>query len=334
MKLKVSRGRGPLGSGSNYAGPPAPEEMPGYRQPMMGSVPGEGRFARGSRLSSEAFEVIRRDRGLLGLALCATLLDVVVAGTLLGGADVLAGHGDRRLYFLCAMLVGAYPITVVGTFFNVALLWTVARRWEGQSAKVTDGLQLARSRWRAIVAWSLLAATIGSVFSVAERINHFAWLERLIAYLLGLAWGVGTFFVIPALAADGVGPQEALRRSIRTVRGRWAEGATGTIAIGGATGLLLMPAVVVGAIGYSDVASKPIAGVVMLAMAIAIGLPVVVYSNATSAVFTLAVYRYAQNSSACGPFAEADLLSPFVGGQRGAGRTRAWLGSMKVRRPS
>ncbi len=327
----MTGGRGPLGSRSNYIGPPAPEEVPGYRPPITGSVPGEGRIARGSRLASEAFVVIRDDRGLLALALAAVLLDVIIAGALLGGASALAGPGHRHVYLLGAMLIGFYPITVVGTFINVALQWTVARRWAGQPASVKEGVRLAWSRRRVILAWSAVAATIGGVVSVLERINHFAWVERLLAVMLSVAWSVATFFVIPALAVDGVGPREALRRSVRTVRARWAEGATGAVAIGGATGLFMLPGVLIGFAGYQAVASEPVAGIMLLAIGIALALPVAVYSNATSAVFTVAVYRYAQGSSFYGPFAEADLANPFVGGKKGSGRIRGWLGRLKAR---
>ncbi len=74
-----------------------------------------------------------------------------------------------------------------------------------------------------------------------------------------------------------------------TVRGRWAEGATGTIVIGGATGLLMLPGVLICTAGYQQFGSHPATGVLLLAVGILAALPVVVYGNATSAVFTLAV---------------------------------------------
>jgi hypothetical protein len=128
------QGRGPMGSRSNYDGPPAPEDVPGYRAPGAGPIPGEGRMARGSRLAEEAFAVIRSDRGLLGLALSATVLDFAILGAFFGGASALAGSDHRRLILVGAMCAASYPVTVVGTFFNVALLNTIARRWAGEQA--------------------------------------------------------------------------------------------------------------------------------------------------------------------------------------------------------
>jgi hypothetical protein len=328
---EMMRRRAPLGSRSNYAGPPAPEDVPGYRAPGTESVADEGRMARGTRLSHEAFAVIRSDRGLLGLALSAVALDLLIVGAFLGGASALAGADHRRLILLVAMCAASYPLTVVGTFFNVALLSAVARRWAGEQATAGDGLRVARSRLGAILAWSLLAATVGVVLSLAQRVGHFGWVERLVAVALDIAWGAATFFVIPALAADGVGPREALARSMRTVRARWAESATGTVAIGGATSLLAIPGMLMILAGYNLFASDPTGSVTLLAFGAALALPVLVYGNATSAVFTLAVYRYALDSPARAPFAEADLANPFVGGRKRTRKIRAWLGGLRAK---
>jgi len=266
------------------------------------------------------------------LAVSATALDLVIAGAFLGGASAFAATDHRRLILLAAMCAASYPLTVVGTFFNVALLNTIARRWAGEQATVRDGLRVARSRLGAIFAWSLLSASVGTILSLTERVGHFAWMERLVARILNIAWGAATFFVIPALAADGVGPREALGRSMRTVRARWTEATTGTVVIGGAAGLLVIPGVMISLAGYKLFASDPGGGVALLAVGAALALPVVVYGNATSAVFTLAVYRYTQGSPARGPFAEGDLANPFVGGFKRSRKFRAWLGALRARR--
>jgi hypothetical protein len=322
---RADRGRGALGTRSNYAGPPAPEDRPGYRPAGPGDRPGEGRIARGSRLSSEAFEVIRHDRGLLSLALAALVMDLLVSGAFLGIAAAVAGGHHRRLVLVGAAVVASYPITVVGTFLNVALLNTVARRWNGEDVTVRDGLVVARRQWRPILAWSVVAASIGAVLSIAERVNHLAWVERLVAFVLDIAWGAAAFFVIPALASDGVGPVEAFKRSVATIRRRWAEAATGTIAIGGVATFLLIPGVLLCVAGYQDFGAHPASGATLLGLGILVAAPVMVYSSATSAVFTLAVYRYAQDEDAHGPFARQDLANPFVGGANRSSSVRQWL---------
>ena len=209
---------------------------------------GEGRLARGTRLTGEAFDIIKGDRGLLSLMAVAVVIDLFIAGAFLGLASVVAGDLHRRVVLLATLATASYPMTVVATFLNVALLNTVSRRWNGESAGVRDGLALARRRWRAILAWSLLAATLGTV------------------------------------------------------------------------------------LGYATYGTDPASAVVLIAVGLVAVVPVVVYANATTAVFTLAVYRYAQEADFAGPFSETDLANPFVGGGGGGiRRVRGWLGRARKR---
>jgi len=46
------------------------------------------------------------------------------------------------------------------------------------------------------------------------------------------AWSVSTFFVIPLLALEGLGPGDALKRSVSLIRERWGEGLGGSASIG------------------------------------------------------------------------------------------------------
>ena len=43
------------------------------------------------------------------------------------------------------------------------------------------------------------------------------------ADVVGVAWSVATYFVIPVIALEGLGPRDALRRSSALVREKWGE---------------------------------------------------------------------------------------------------------------
>lgn len=56
---------------------------------------------------------------------------------------------------------------------------------------------------------------------------------------------------------------------------------------------------------------------------VAMGLPVMLYLSATSAVFSLAVWEYANHGVQSGPFTAEDLQRPFRGGEQIA-NARRW----------
>lgn len=293
---------------------------------------GEGRIARGGRLAEEAFSITTSNRRLLVFPAIALLVDLIVVGVLLAVARSVGGH-HRDVAMLVALSAAFYPLTVCSTFFNVALMHVVSQRWRGNAVGLRDGLGLARQRIGAILAWSVLAATVGLVLQVAQRVGHFAWIERVLAVILNVGWGVATFFVVPALALEDIGPLTAIKRSSSTVRRRWAEGLTGTVAIGGVVALLIIPGLIVCVIGGVTFGSDPGSGIVVLLVGAALTLPVALYVSATSAVFSLAVWEYAADGAPRGPFSADDLDRPFIGGA-GVAKARNWIKTRVFRRAS
>ena len=288
----------------------------------------EGRMERGTRLAREAFSVIRRDRRLLMLPAATLLVDLVTLGVFLG---IAASVSDRDTALWIALAAMFYPATASSTFFNVALVHIIHERWHGRPAGIRDGLAAARRQLGPILGWSLIAATVGVALQLVQRLGPFGLVERLVAIVLSVGWGVATFFVVPALALEGVGPVTAFKRSAETVRRRWAEGTAGAVVIGASALIVLIPALIVGFVGVLAFASHPATGIVALLIAALLILPTLLYLNATSTVFSLAVWEYANSGTAHGAFQADDLAQPFVGGG-GVAKTRRWLTARLPRR--
>ena len=111
------------------------------------------------------------------------------------------------------------------TFFNVALVSVADSRLAGGHATVNDGLEVAWQRKGKIFQWALFSATVGIVLRMIQERS--AWLGRLITGLVGIGWTLASYFVLPLLAAEDVGPAEALQRSAEMFRETWGEQVTG-----------------------------------------------------------------------------------------------------------
>src|SRR2546428_10148032 len=70
---------------------------------------------------------------------------------------------------------------------------------------------------------------------------------RLVSFLLGAAWTVGTYFVVPVLVVEKLGPVDAFKRSVAIQKKAWGEAAVGSLGVGLITvlvfGALIVPAV-------------------------------------------------------------------------------------------
>jgi hypothetical protein len=244
----------------------------------------------------------------------------VVAAALLGPLwlDVIDHHSRWNL-FLDGVVCG-YPLTFISTFVNVAYYAQVDAELRGESIGAWDALGRSAARLRTIAAWTLLTTGVGVALRGIEQLPYAGTLAgRIVTRLVHAAWAIASFFVVPALALEGTGVRDSLRSSVTAIRARWGEAATGTIAIGGAGMVVILPLILAGGVGYVARDAYPIAGYGLLAVAIAMGAVVIVVQETVTEAFRVALFRYAAGDAPGGPFAESDFAGAFQRG-RGPGR--------------
>jgi hypothetical protein len=259
------------------------------------------RIRRGFRLLGASWDVLRSDKELLLLPILS-FLAIAVATAGIGALAWAGGLGSERdsltaldYVYLCVFYFVAY---FIGIFFNAAVVGAATIRLQGGDPTVGDGLRLASSRLGKIAGWAAISATVGLILRSLEE--RFGFLGDLIIGLIGVVWGAITFFVVPVLIYEPVGPVEGIKRSASIFRQRWGEQMTGNVAIGLAVFLIGLPVLVVA--GLVAAVAMPVGiviGVLAIGALIAVG-------TAVSGVFQAALYRYATTGAAGGAFDAAD----------------------------
>src|SRR4051812_41638663 len=144
-------------------------------QPPAGSRPSpetasEGRIARSWRLINASWRFLRQRPGMVVLpalgAVCTSVATAAIFLPVLYATQDL--HG--KLPVLIASAASALPVTILGTYFNVAFLLAVDGHLRKRPLSATAALRAALGRWRAIVAWSLLSTIVGLVMQVLEQL--------------------------------------------------------------------------------------------------------------------------------------------------------------------
>lgn len=187
-------------------------------------------------------------------------------------------------------------------FFNVALVATAGDRLAGGRSTVNDGLRLAWQRKGKILQWAILAATVGIVLRTLER--RMGKLMRAVAGIIGIAWTLACYFVVPVLAVENLGPFEALTRSAEIFRQTWGEELTGGFSFGLIFMLLGLPAIVL-VLFSMNLGQAAMLGA--LALAVIYWLLLSVVSSAVHGIFVAALYHYARTKQAAGGFSLDDL---------------------------
>lgn len=177
-------------------------------------------------------------------------------------------------------------------FFNAALVSCALMQFNGEPMTVGDGLRAACRRFPQIFAWALVSATVGLLLKAIENAHEKAgyWISAL----LGTAWTALTYFVVPVLVVEKVGPIEAVKRSTGLLRKTWGEALLGHYGIGLFSLLLFIPVLVlILATGYVWVQLGETAGIVLAVVAVVAFLLWAAASAALSGIYLTALYQYA-----------------------------------------
>lgn len=261
------------------------------------------RIKRSWALAKASLEVLKKDKELVIFPILSGIAMLfITAGfaipSLVG--NVIDGIFDTGIPFLGYVVLFAFYLVqyLVVYFFNTALVGAAMIRLRGGDPTVKDGFRIAFSRMGPIAGWALLSATVGLVLNMVsgKGDKKGSGIRTLISNLLGAAWNVVTFLVVPVLAIEGLGPVKALKRSWELLKKSWGEQIAGTLSIGAVFGLIgvLGGLLLVGlAVGISIVLESFIPAIIFGFLLIVFIMVISLISSSLNGIFTAAVYAYA-----------------------------------------
>jgi hypothetical protein len=241
--------------------------------------------------------------GIALIGVSAVLIIPTGVGALAGAGMNLSDKAVESIAFV-AVFVWYFLCTFVIVFCNAALISCAMQSFAGQPPTIGSGFAAAGKRLPQILGWSLVAATVGVILQALQSLltDKLGFFGDLLAGIFSAVWGVATYFVVPVLVVDGVGPIKAIKQSSGILRRTWGESLAGSGGLGLVSFLFALPlfALIVlggmlasgaGSAGAS-VASGAVAGTVA-AVAVVYVLALIVVFTALGSIFRAAVYTYA-----------------------------------------
>ncbi|HUQ74843.1 MAG TPA: DUF6159 family protein [Burkholderiales bacterium] len=281
------------------------------------NAPKLGRLRGGWLLMRESCKVLMLDKELLLFPLLSGIASLFVLASFVGGvwasglAEQEASLGETTAWLILFAYYFANYFVIVA--FNSALVGCAMIRFRGGDPTFADGLRVARERMPQIVAWALLAATIGTLLRIIEE--RVGFVGKIVTAVLGAAWTIATYFVVPVLVVEKLGPVDAAKRSAAVVKKAWGESIVSNAGIGLVVSLLTMGATIVVAVGFGVLALKTGSFVVAIIGALAvIGVIVLgtLIGSALSSIVLSALYLYATEGKVPQAFANAGLQHAFA----------------------
>lgn len=190
-------------------------------------------------------------------------------------------------------------------FFNSAVVACAVYRMKGGDPTLSTGFQAAFARLPQIFGWALVAATVGMILRALE--NNRRGVGRFIIGLLGMAWTVMTFLVVPVMVVERKGPFASLKESVRLLKHTWGEQLIGGFAFGLIFFLLSIPGIAAIIFGFFTIAKSAALAVVLIAVGVAYMILVGLIQATLQGIFQAALYLYAKEGTAPAGFAASDL---------------------------
>ena len=250
------------------------------------------RMSNGWTIAQNSFKVLKANKQLLIFPVLSGISLILIMATFVVGALGFVGWDIRNLdisrndkvlgyVFLFLYYIINYFVVV---FFNMALIHCTTLYFKGEEVSVRKGIEFSKSRIGTIFAWAVFAGSVGAVLRIVQE--NVGTLGKIVTGIVGIVWSIATFFVVPIIAYENLGPIAALKRSAAMMKEKWGEG----LGAGFSFGLIqivgfLIAIIVGGTIGYLI---HPVAGIAV-AMLIVLLLATVV--SAARTVFLSQVYN-------------------------------------------
>jgi hypothetical protein len=272
-----------------------------------------GKLSNSFALVKASAGVLKSDKELMFFPAISGVASILVAATFfvpawtMGLFEQMTGNDVVAYLFLFAFYLVEYTVVF---FFNTALVGAALIRLEGGDPTLADGLNIAMSKFTKILGYAAIAATVGMVLrALSERMGV---VGRFVIGLVGMAWNLATFLVVPVLVTRDVGPADAIKESAALFKRTWGEQVVGNAGLGLAFFLMFTSLALFGALFTflaAQLAPVAVVGVIVTFGAgfVALGLA----ASAMSGIYSAALYRFATTGEASGSFDSRLLGSAF-----------------------
>ena len=260
-----------------------------------------GKFARTWQLMGASWRLLQQDKRLIVFPLISGVaLAILIALFAVPMFVAFAGHPEpsepahMTLPMYAAMFVFYFLDYFVIIFFNSALIACVLKQIDGEQATLGYGLAVARQRLPQILGWALLTSTVGMLLRLLEE--KVGFIGRIVVGLLGMAWSVTSFLVVPVMVVEDSGPIESYKRSVEMLRQTWGEQIIGNLSFGLIFALFgIVPAMMLfflAALGGREIFFVMVAILAVYLVALAL------VQSTLQTIYQVAIYLYAANGEA------------------------------------
>lgn len=198
-----------------------------------------GRFKASWLLFKESWRFLRSDQEMLWVPIIVGVIQIFLFGVLVSMLLVsglffgeTAIESDEKVSWLgYIFLFLFYVLGALSIAISQAIITHIVYiRVHGGNATLRDGITAAGNQFGALFMWAIITSTVGMILrAIAERSQI---IGRIVTYLMGAAWNIMTYFVVPAIMIQKLSAPQAVKNSGRTFIATWGETLVSNVTLG------------------------------------------------------------------------------------------------------
>ncbi|MFM8350819.1 MAG: DUF6159 family protein [Actinomycetales bacterium] len=265
-------------------------------------------------LTQKSWAIIRQNRYLLAFPVLGFLVSLVPLAIFWVPAGFFLLNNQNWAGIVLAIL-GVFANQIVISISSGGLVAAADAELSGQDSSIAHGIGRALLRLVPLIGWALVATVVNVIVGAMRgRGGNGAAdaLRNLAAAGVLAMWQLVTFFVLPFIMLEGLGPIAAIKQSFALFRQKWGTQIFGGVRIGGLVGLVtILPGILLvllgGWLAISGSATALGFGIGVIVLGILLFMIGALVLSTMRGIFSVVLFRFASQGTVEGGFTAEEL---------------------------
>ena len=271
-------------------------------------------WGRSKLLTQKSWAIIKANRYLLTFPVLGFIVSLVPLAIFWIPAGFFLLNNQNWVGIALAIL-GVFANQIVISISSGGLVAAADAELSGQDSSIAHGMGRAFVRILPLIGWAFVATVLNVIVGVMRGRGGSGAadaLRNLAAAGVLAMWQLVTFFVLPLIMLEGLGPIAAIKRSFALFRERWGTQIFGGVRIGAMVGLVtILPGLLLVLLGgWLAISGSTTAlgfGVGIIVLGVLLFMVGALVMSTMRGIFAVVLYRFASQGAVEGGFTAEEL---------------------------
>ena len=224
-----------------------------------------GNISNTIHLMKSCVNVLKKDKELVFFPIMAAIFVIVLLGIIYSTGGITFSDNPKEQGSIIPLAILIFGANFIIVFFNSALISAALERLRGGDPNISSGLSHAFKHVHHIFLWSIIVTIMALIFAAIRSSGRNRGMmgqimTELFASFLQAGWAMMTFFVVPIIVSENLGPISAIKRSSGLFKQTWGNQVAANFGFGIFQILALLAS---GAIGWIFGLASPTFGMIV-----------------------------------------------------------------------